>query len=74
MMYKEFLLPKFTMSNNAINEIIDEEDNMHVSWETGNGGVVVFEYIPGNYPSFIMRTFETVEEYEEYFDENWKID
>lgn len=69
-MYKEFLLPKFTLSNNAINEIIDEEGNMHVAWETGNGGVVAFEYIPENYPSFIMRTFETVEEYEKYVSEN----
>lgn len=60
---KNFLLPKFIMSNDAINEIITEEGNMHVAWETGNGGVIAFEYIPENYPHFIMLTYETVEEY-----------
>ena len=73
--YKEFLLPKFIMSNDAINEIIDEEGNMHVAWETGNGGVVAFEYIPENYPSFIMHTFESMEEYEKHIKEsNWLVE
>lgn len=72
---REFLLPKFIMSNDAINEIITEDGNMHVAWETGNGGVVAFEYIPENYPSFIMRTFETVEEYEKHIKgSNWLVE
>lgn len=40
-----------------------ESGNTHVSFESDDGKIIVFEYIPDNYPAAVMYACSTAEEY-----------
>ncbi|MEQ6359437.1 hypothetical protein V7D15_06970 [Thermoanaerobacter thermohydrosulfuricus] len=63
-MFVDIKLPVYFESKDALIFIIGDMGEIHVSWEIG-GKILVFNYVPENYPPITVLTYKTIEEYKE---------
>lgn len=61
-MFIDIKLPVYFESKDALIFIIGDMGEIHVSWEIG-GKILVFNYVPENYPPVTVLTYKTIEEY-----------
>lgn len=58
-------LPAYQDQKSGLLTVSTESGNIHQSYLTDEGYVVVFEFIPCNFPASAMAVYENLEEYVE---------
>ena len=62
-MFKIIKARKFGDTKSSLKFVSNENGDIHIAWDIGEGNILVFEYNPNDYPQGTYMIFDNIEEY-----------